>query len=173
MQTLERPAVADELRRQPVEQFRMRGRCALRAEVIFRLDDAQPEMPLPDAIDRHSRRERIGAVHQPAGKIEPRGKARIERGGNLNDRQPTGRVGHNDRALAGEIAAQVNVRLARLGPLLEHQRGRDVRLVLFQFRQSRFQPVSRLQQAHAARPANGSGCISPPTACRALSRVRT
>src|SRR6266566_540391 len=62
--------------RQPVEQFGMRRRRALRAKIIFRFDESAPEILLPDAVDLHAGGQRILRVHNPASQIEARGKWR-------------------------------------------------------------------------------------------------
>src|SRR5579875_3826331 len=62
---LEAPAVFDELDRQPVQQFRMRGWVAYSTEVTGRADDAGPEMMLPQTIDQHASRQWIVLACQP------------------------------------------------------------------------------------------------------------
>ena len=69
---LEAPAVVHEFDGQPVEQFRMRRRLALRAEVFGRRHQAGAEVRLPDAIDDRAGRGRRAAIDQPAGEVEPR-----------------------------------------------------------------------------------------------------
>ena len=62
--------------RQPVEQFRMRRRRALRAEIFLGLDEAAAEVAHPDAVHRHARRERVFGTDEPAGQVEPRARSR-------------------------------------------------------------------------------------------------
>src|SRR5258708_15709089 len=71
MQALEAPALIDELRRQPVEQIRMRRGFPLCAEVIGCPHDRLPEMPAPDPIDQDPRRQRVFGSRQPAGECCP------------------------------------------------------------------------------------------------------
>ena len=59
MQFFDGPAFADKAVGKIIEQFRMRGPVALRAEVAGRADQSVPEMLLPDAIDDHPGSERI------------------------------------------------------------------------------------------------------------------
>ena len=62
MQRLQLPAATDQFAREIVEQFRMRWRAALDAEVIDRRDDALPEMLLPDAVHDHPREQVSGSA---------------------------------------------------------------------------------------------------------------
>ena len=75
MDRLEPPAVLDERRRQPVEQFGMAGAVALGAEVVDRLHQPGAEVVLPEPVDDHPGRQRMLGRGQPAG-------------------QPGARVGH-------------------------------------------------------------------------------
>ena len=59
MHLLHAPAAGNELGRQPVEQFRMTGRLASQAEVVWRVDQTTTETLLPHAVDDDSRCERI------------------------------------------------------------------------------------------------------------------
>src|SRR5262249_56010909 len=59
------PAGTDELRRQPVEQFGVDGRLALRAEIFDGFDNAVAEIHLPETIDRDARGQRMIRVDQP------------------------------------------------------------------------------------------------------------
>ena len=77
MQRLQFPAATDQFAREIVEQFRMRWRAALDAEVIDRRDDALPEMLLPDAVHDHPREQVSGSglgVRHPV----PERHARVE-----------------------------------------------------------------------------------------------
>ena len=60
-----------ELRREPVEQLRMRRRRSLRAEVLAGLDEAAAEELLPGAVDRDARGQRVLLVDEPAREAEP------------------------------------------------------------------------------------------------------
>ncbi len=59
VQVFHRPSRADELAREPVEQFRVRGFCAVDAEVAGGFDDARAEVALPDAVGHHASSERV------------------------------------------------------------------------------------------------------------------
>src|SRR6266699_1136694 len=71
MHGLHAPTPLHEFDRQPVEQLRMRGASALRAEILGRLDDAASEKLLPEAIHGGARGERIVLANQPACEAEP------------------------------------------------------------------------------------------------------
>ena len=107
---LQAPARRDELGGQPVEQLGMRRRRPLRAEVVLGLDQAPAEVRLPDPVDRHPRRQRVRADRPasgpgPAGSGRPDGRERRQDGGDARaDGVPR----------AGEVAAEVDVRVARL-----------------------------------------------------------
>jgi hypothetical protein len=62
--------VIQEVARQPVEQFRMRGRLALAAEILRRGNKPTTEEELPEAVDRDAGRQRIAVVGEPAGQPE-------------------------------------------------------------------------------------------------------
>ena len=53
------PPRADELSGQPVEQLRMRGRLALRAEVLHGLDETGAEIHLPEPVGGDACRQRV------------------------------------------------------------------------------------------------------------------
>src|SRR5262249_33494213 len=53
----EAPTLLYQLARQPLQQFGVRRLVALQTKVARRIDDATPEMMLPQAIDNHSRQE--------------------------------------------------------------------------------------------------------------------
>ena len=59
------PAVAHELRRQPVQQFRIRRPLALRAEIFHGLHQPHAEIHLPEPVHRHARGQRVRRIHQP------------------------------------------------------------------------------------------------------------
>ena len=71
MERLEPPAVRDVPAGQPVEQLGMRRRAAVEAEVAGRGDDPLAEVVVPDPVDHHPRRQRIGRVADPARQGEP------------------------------------------------------------------------------------------------------
>src|SRR2546423_1442928 len=71
LHSLHVPAAADELRGQPVEQFRMAGRFALGAKVFGGLDDSGPEILLPILVDHHARGERIRRIENPFCEAQP------------------------------------------------------------------------------------------------------
>src|SRR5262249_40626313 len=54
---LELPTVLDEFASEVVEQFGMRGRFALRAEVVRRADEALAEVVLPESVHDHTREQ--------------------------------------------------------------------------------------------------------------------
>ena len=64
-ESLEVPPALGEVGGEPVEQPGVAGPLPLRAEVLSRLDQADAEKPLPDAVDHDARRERIVPVDQP------------------------------------------------------------------------------------------------------------
>src|SRR5262249_18701281 len=68
---LDGPALPGELRCQVIEQFRVGGALAEKAEVIDGTDDALAEMVLPDPIDHHSRHEGTRRIEHAPGQIEP------------------------------------------------------------------------------------------------------
>jgi hypothetical protein len=61
IQPLERPSVRDEAGGEIVQQFRMRGLLALHSEIAGGGHQRLAEMPAPDAIHDHARRQR-GAI---------------------------------------------------------------------------------------------------------------
>ena len=59
------PAVLDELDRQPVEELGVARCLTSSAEVVARLDQARPEQPLPESIDRDAGRQRVARLEEP------------------------------------------------------------------------------------------------------------
>ena len=59
------PAARDQRIRQVVEQLGMRRTLACLPEVAWGADDPFAEVPLPDPVGHHTRRQRIGSVSQP------------------------------------------------------------------------------------------------------------
>ena len=62
---LSRQPPGDISRRQPVEKLGMRWGRAVKAEVAGRRHDSPAEMVLPDPVDHHPRRQRIGRIGDP------------------------------------------------------------------------------------------------------------
>ena len=69
MHRFDRPTGRDETRRETIEQFGMRRRLALFAEVVRRRNDSFAEMVQPDAIHHHARGERIFRIGDPFGEL--------------------------------------------------------------------------------------------------------
>ena len=77
---LQAPAARDELGRQPVEQLRVRGFVAHRAEVAGGADEAPAEVVLPEPVDHHAGRQRMVGPDQPIGQRRaPAGRLRTTR----------------------------------------------------------------------------------------------
>src|SRR5947208_699279 len=102
----------------------MARRAPLRAEVVFGIHDSLAEVLLPETIHRDARRERVVRRNEPAGQIEAvwveavwvrRGRVAIDAG--CQRRQHLGHAGLDLRAVAQEIAADMDEVLARLGTL--------------------------------------------------------
>ena len=98
----------------------MRGRLALFAELLHRLDDPLAEILLPETVHDHAGDERVLAIHEPSRKAEAR-RRRVLREGV----QRCGRAGLH--LLGGlEIrAAHMALRHARLRQLDHHAGGGD------------------------------------------------
>ena len=88
----------------------MRRFIALYSEIIDGGDDTSPKNPLPDAIDRHARGQRIIRGEQPIRKSQTI-TSRFVRG---QVRQDRWRQGNDRLALVQEISPNVNVRWPRL-----------------------------------------------------------
>src|SRR5690242_10754657 len=71
MHRLDAPAARHELRRQPIEQFGMRGQLALPAEIVRRGYDPAAEVPLPDSIHHHAGGERMVRLRKPQSERLP------------------------------------------------------------------------------------------------------
>src|SRR5690349_11737400 len=67
MKLLEAPLLTDQLSRQPVEQSRVRRPAAIEAKVIRRVDQANAEMIVPEAVDDDSGSQRIAGIGDPFG----------------------------------------------------------------------------------------------------------
>ena len=70
MQALQRPTMLDEVRRQPVEEFRMRGFFPEDAEVAGRPHQCLAEVPAPDAVHDNPCRKWIVRSGDGAGEFE-------------------------------------------------------------------------------------------------------
>ena len=70
MHRLDGPAALDELRRQIIEQLRMRRRLAARTEVVGSFHQALAKVILPNAIHHHAGRERILRPREPLRQFE-------------------------------------------------------------------------------------------------------
>ena len=120
---LQAPSRADELARQPVEQFGMRGLlawCRNRSVAT----SPRPKYSLPDAVDRHSRRQRINRIHEPTGQVQPVGAlARSQASG----AGPRGARAGPLRPVAGSRRTDQQVRRSRLRPFAPSLRRDDLR----------------------------------------------
>src|SRR5215510_1072543 len=65
MHLLDAPAARNELASQPIEQVEMRRAPTLQAKIARCRNDAPPEVMLPDAVDHHSRGQRIVGAGNP------------------------------------------------------------------------------------------------------------
>ena len=75
-----RQPLVDQLARQPIEQLGMRRPAAAEAKVAGRADQPLTKMMMPDAIDHHSRSERIVRAGDPSGQCQaPLGLGRVGR----------------------------------------------------------------------------------------------
>ena len=113
---------------QPVEQFGMDRPLALRAEIVHRLDDADAEEHLPEAIHGDARGQRIAAIHQPPRQAEAVLRpVRARRG--ENRRQSRGHL--FARRIVG--AALQQERVARRRTVGHHHHGGNLGVILFAF----------------------------------------
>lgn len=96
MHLLERPAAPDELAREPVEELRVRGRAALRAERVRRLDNALAEVMHPNAVRDDARGERVIRAGNPLCQLQAAGFA----GGDLR----RGLVQHREETARGLVS---------------------------------------------------------------------
>ena len=81
------PAVVHITHREPVQKFRMAGGFALRAEVLFLLDEPLPERLRPTRLTA-ARGEWIIPIDQPAGQSQPvRGNVRRKRAEERRERR--------------------------------------------------------------------------------------
>ena len=112
VELLDRPPRVDKLRRQPVQQFRMRRALPELAEVAGRRHDAPAKAPLPQAVDEDAGRERVFGRHDGAGQFEP-SAAPLEQVGRVSaqDREKTPRHG---RAEVLSVAADCEPGVLRI-----------------------------------------------------------
>ena len=105
VQVLHAPARLAELRREPIEQLRVRGPRAAAAEVVHGAHERLAEVPAPDVIHRHARGERVVARGDPLGErpAPPRARRRIRRreGGVIRGVLRQRRLGIGDHFLRG------------------------------------------------------------------------
>ena len=124
-QTVDRllaPSRGDELGGQPVEQLGVRGLFAHGAEVGGGRDQPGAEMPLPEPVDLHPRRERIARVGEPVGQGRPPSRARRPRRG------PRGNRARDRRRHAGGRAGRPPPSSRRSPPQQVDRRGARARL---------------------------------------------
>ena len=69
MHLLPAPATSDEFDRQPVEQLRMAGTVAGRAEIARGSDQSLAEMVLPDAVDGDAGGQRVFRPGDPFSQL--------------------------------------------------------------------------------------------------------
>ena len=117
---LDLPALGHEFARQPVEQFRMRGRLAADAKVIGRRHQAAAKVELPETVDEYARRQRMIGPRQPVGQLPAIGW-RLFRG---DRRQGHGIARLNRFAAAAQLAAHQEIGFGRR-PVFESQGRRE------------------------------------------------
>ena len=71
MQRFEPPALANQLRRQPVEQLGVRRWLPAHAEIAGRGDDPPAEVMLPETIHDHPRGQRVIRPREPGRQRRP------------------------------------------------------------------------------------------------------
>ena len=177
------PLPADELRGEPVEQFRMRRHRALGAEVLARLDQTPAEDLLPESVDGDPRDERIVLVDEPAGEAQPvhrqliahrmegRWRARVDPSGpgreaasfaklvgRLFERWP---LLHDERRGNLQVGQRLARRRERVARWLERRRRRaEERVQIFGLllgsRSSTLLPSTGLRRAGSSLPSSGS-----------------
>ena len=125
LQLLQAPAVLHQVHGQPVQQFGVRRRLRLLAQVLGGGHNARPEVGLPNAVHHAPRHGRRLAVHHPLGKLQP-----VHRPFRLC-RRVQERRGPGLYCFAGlqEVAAHQQVRLAHLFALGHHQLRRPRRVL--------------------------------------------
>ena len=125
---LQIPAAAHEFRGQPVQQLRMAGRVALRAEIVLGLYDSDAEVALPESVHGDPGRERVVVGDQPARQAQP-----IARQIGLHPGQDSQRARLDRIAATGEVALHVDIGIARLGQVAHDHRPRDLGQLLSEF----------------------------------------
>ena len=65
MQMLEAPAMLNQIVCKPIKQLGVRWTPSVKPKVVGRLHDAYAKMVLPDAVDDHSREQRIASFGNP------------------------------------------------------------------------------------------------------------
>ena len=116
------PPAGNELRGQPVDQFRMARRLTLRPKVLRRAHQSGAEQHLPETIHGHSRRQRIRRIDQPACQTKTVAGKRVG-----HWRQGSGCGSRDLVARLIILSAQQNEGVARLA-LVHHQRDRHLLL---------------------------------------------
>src|SRR5262249_40233421 len=99
--------VVEEVLRQRIKQLRIRRRIA-QGEVVHRIDDADPEVMAPDAVDETAGKERVIRLAQPVPQFDAEVLARF-----LAERR-------SGRSLGSEGLASVRVGELRSGWANEH-----------------------------------------------------
>ena len=94
VQVMHRPAGGDEFAGQEVEQWLVYGRHPRPAEIVGRGDDAGAEVPLPDPVCHHPRRERVPRAGKPPGQGQPTSRGIA---GPRDRRQRIGAIGEDRR----------------------------------------------------------------------------
>ena len=116
MKMLQTPVILHQLDGEPVQQFGVRGRIALRPEVFGGGDEASPEIRLPDSIDDRAGCGRRLAVGEPLREGQP------SRRGSCRQRvQERGRPRLNRLVRAQEVATIEHARHPRGLALVEHE----------------------------------------------------
>ena len=117
------PLGADELRRHPVQQFRVTGRRPLRAEVVHVADEALAEGDLPQPIDEHAGRQWVLGRGEPVGQVQSREPVLVRLASHVGLREEARHVRGDDfAAVVLPVAARQHAHHAR------GRAGRDERL---------------------------------------------
>src|SRR4051794_33444818 len=98
----------------------MAGGLTLAAKILGGFHDARAEDLLPEAIDRHTRRQRMPRSNEPLGKAQP-----ISRSIRRQRRQKSRRIAAYFRTVLIVLASFKDVGRTRLLAFLEDQRSRD------------------------------------------------
>ena len=121
VQRLHTPSTSDPLCGQPVKQPGVSRPRPPGAKVLDCLDQPSPEQLRPVPVDHHACRQRIAAVDQPSGQIEP-----VERaiGGDRNGWPGSRRPGSNSFPGGQKFTSLEDPSLTRPGHFQHHQRRR-------------------------------------------------